>query len=450
MQFEQIGRGRLAIGPAVVASLIVLPCLFLVPVTHDAIWQVWIGRQLLHGAHLYTDIVEINPPLWFWLATPLAAIGDAFGISAQNLIVGFFCLAISISLYLTPRRFRLIALPVVAILPLQDFAQREHFALITTIPYCLLLAARLAGEKARHPLAIGLFAALGFALKPYFVIVPLALELLAWKQKRVRPETVALAAVAIIYSVATALFTPSYFTEVLPMARRAYGAFVGEFTSPVLVGLSLILAGLGAAIGRRSGSPYSRALIVAALAFLPAAILQAKGWSYHTLPTRGLLFFAIAVEIVRIRRNPIGDALMVGAALLSLLPLGVYRNSFREEMGMHLRAIPEGSSIVILASNPSTAWPMVEERHLKWELSQFCLWQMASATKDASLLTDLRTIVAKDLRKRPDYVVIDKEPVLGLAAASLIPQVDLADYSMTTSSPRFDTFERRDLMARRR
>lgn len=442
MQPEQISRGRFAIEPAVLAALIVLPCLFLVPVTHDAIWQVWIGRQLLHGAHLYTDIIEINPPLWFWLAVPLAGIGEIFGISAQNLAVGFFVVAIAISLYLTPARFRLIALPALTILPLQDFAQREHFALITTVPYCLLIASRLAGERVRAPWAIGLFAALGFALKPYFVAVPLALELLAWRQKRVRPETIVLAVVAVTYSAAMLIFTPEYFSDVLPMARRAYGAFIGEFLSPILVLLSLILAAVGIAIGRRKGSPASRALLVAALAFLPA-ILQAKGWSYHTLPTRGLLFLAIAVEIFQSRRNPIGDAFLLGAGLLCLLPFGVYQNSFRAEMETHLKGVAPGSSIIVLASNPSTAWPMVEEHHLRWSMSQFCLWQMAAATKDPALNADLRQIVAKDFAKRPDYVVIDRKPVLGLAATALVSDASLVHYDLTARSERFDYYERR-------
>ncbi len=442
MQFEQIGRGRLPIDPVVLVALIVLPCLFLVPVTHDAIWQVWIGRQLLHGAHLYTDIIEINPPLWFWLAVPLAAVGQAFGISSQNLAVGFFVVAIAISLHLTPRRFRLIALPALTILPLQDFAQREHFALITTVPYCLLIASRMAGERVRAPWAVGLFAALGFALKPYFVIVPLALELLAWRQKRVRPETIALAVVAVTYSAAAFIFTPEYFSQVLPMARRAYGAFIGEFLSPILVVLSLILAAVGAVIGRRKGSPASRALLVAALAFLPAAILQAKGWSYHTLPTRGLLFLAIAVEIVQSRRNPIGDAFLLSAGLLCLLPVGVYQNSFRPEMETHLKGIAPGSSIIVLASNPSTAWPMVEEHHLRWGMSQFCLWQIAAATMDPMLEADLRQIVAKDFAKRPDYVVIDRKPILGLEASSLLPKGWPDGYALRMRSKRFESYER--------
>ena len=442
MQLEQIGRGRFAIEPAVIAALIVLPCLFLVPVTHDAIWQVWIGRQLLHGAHLYTDIVEINPPLWFWLAVPLAGIGETFAISAQNLVVGFFVMAIAISLVLTPARFRLIALPALTVLPLQDFAQREHFALITTVPYCLLIASRLGGERVRAPWAIGLFAALGFALKPYFVAVPIALELLAWRQKRVRPETIALAVVAVTYSAATFIFMPEYFSDVLPMARRAYGAFVGEFLSPILVVLSLMLAAVGIAIGRRKGSPASRALLVAALAFLPAAILQAKGWSYHTLPTRGLLFLAIAVEIFQSRRNPIGDAFLLGAAMLCLLPFGVYQNSFRAEMETHLKGVAPGNSIIVLASNPSAAWPMVEEHHLRWSMSQFCLWQMAAATKDPTLKADLRGIVAKDLMRRPDYIVIDRKPVLGLSAATLLPPGGLQDYVLKTRAGRFESYER--------
>lgn len=442
MRGKPARSGQFRFEPAAAAALIVLPCLFLVPVTHDAIWQIWIGRQLLGGARLYSDIVEINPPLWFWMAMPLAGIGDGLGLSSQATITGFFCVAIALALYLTPRRFRLLALPVMTLLPLQDFAQREHFALISTIPYAFLIASRASGERPRHALAIGLFAALGFALKPYFILVPIALELLLWNRHRVRAETLALAGAALAYAAAVLLLAPDYLTHVVPMARRAYGAFIGEFTSPVLVALSLVLTAGGVLIGRRKGSPASRALLLAAIAFLPAVLLQGKGWSYQTLPVRGLLFLAIAVDFAASRRNPVGDAFLLAAAALSLLPIGVYRNDFRPEMEAHLRGIAPGSSIIVLASNPSTAWPMVEERDLRWKLSQFCLWQMAAAAKDRALEDDLRRIVARDSKKRPDYIVIDRKPVLGLAAGSLVPLETQHEYRLRKVSARFATYER--------
>ncbi len=57
--------------------------------------------------------------------------------------------------------------------------QREQLVLIATLPYAALIAARRAGRQVAPALAlvIGAAAALGFALKHYFLIVPLLLEL---------------------------------------------------------------------------------------------------------------------------------------------------------------------------------------------------------------------------------------------------------------------------------
>ena len=40
-------------------------------VDSDVAWQLWIGQRMLAGANLYRDIIETNPPLWFWMALPL-------------------------------------------------------------------------------------------------------------------------------------------------------------------------------------------------------------------------------------------------------------------------------------------------------------------------------------------------------------------------------------------
>ena len=45
-------------------------------VDSDVSWQLWIARQLNGGARLYRDIVEVNPPLWFWMALPVEAVGS--------------------------------------------------------------------------------------------------------------------------------------------------------------------------------------------------------------------------------------------------------------------------------------------------------------------------------------------------------------------------------------
>ena len=40
-------------------------------VDSDVAWQLWIGQRMLAGANLYRDIIETNPPLWFWMALPV-------------------------------------------------------------------------------------------------------------------------------------------------------------------------------------------------------------------------------------------------------------------------------------------------------------------------------------------------------------------------------------------
>ena len=51
----------------------------------DVIWQMWVARQLLGGTELYSQINEVNPPLWFWMAVPVEAAAQALGISRQTL-----------------------------------------------------------------------------------------------------------------------------------------------------------------------------------------------------------------------------------------------------------------------------------------------------------------------------------------------------------------------------
>ena len=37
----------------------------------DVAWQLWIAGRMHAGANLYRDIIEVNPPLWFWMAAPI-------------------------------------------------------------------------------------------------------------------------------------------------------------------------------------------------------------------------------------------------------------------------------------------------------------------------------------------------------------------------------------------
>jgi hypothetical protein len=182
--------------------------------------------------------------------------------------------------------------------------------------------------------------------------------------------------------------------------------------------------------------------VLASLAFVPAVLIQDKGFAYHSLPARGLLALAAIVELVRLRDSPWADGLLVGTVVLCCWPFGFYVNPWRAETEFHFAGIPRGSSVIVLASNPSAAWPMVEEHGFRWGLHQFSTWQVNAVIGNPALLPDARRIVAPDLAKRPDLLIVDHRPVLGSTAAALMPPGYIRCYSLWRQSTRLRSYRR--------
>jgi hypothetical protein len=386
---------------AFVAFLFFAPVFFFLQITHDAAWQMWIGRQLLHGADLYSDLIEVNPPLWFWIAEPLSAVCQIVGLGDLQIVVAFFLACIAISLVLTSKvlsglphwhRTLLLVALVIAALPPGNFGQREHFTFIATVPYVLLIGRRStdANISPRLAIAIGCFAAVGFALKPQFAFVPLALEL--WLRRSiVRPETVALAIGAATYAFSVFLFEPDYFTKALPLVQQAYGQFAPVHPTALL---RITLPFVVALLVRPGREESSRALLIAALTFYLIHVSQLKGFAYQAIPALGMLILALAASVRA--EISVRNALAFGAAVFALTPnLAPYHTDAWAD-------VPSGSSYAGLSVAPRAGWPLVEERELKWPLRSMSLW-MAPALGPA-----IRPWVEHDLACNPPaYLLVD-------------------------------------------
>lgn len=130
------------------AVLAVVVCVVAqLPQTNDAAWQLWIGRELVRGAELYHDIIEINPPLWFWLAVPLVQAAGFLGISGNFALIAFLGLSAALSIAMVqrmnPNPWILLSLVFAFFVPgLSETGQREQFTLIAFMPYVFLAAAR--------------------------------------------------------------------------------------------------------------------------------------------------------------------------------------------------------------------------------------------------------------------------------------------------------------------
>jgi hypothetical protein len=285
-------------------------------VADDVVWQLWVADQLNHGFVLYRDLRETNPPLWFWLAALVQKSQTVLPFALVPLYFAFVSLMSIFSLGLSAWILRdldkteqlawLFGLAT-AIFGFGFFiyGQREHLCLIFGMPYALLISARMRLEKinTRMAILVGSFAVFGFALKHYFLLIPIFLEIgLLAKQRTIwrpiRLETVALSVLGLVYGIAIWQFTPDYVTKMIPMVQLAYSAFQKEITTfiaPTIMALAGIYLALRVCTRERS--------IVLCIALFSGAlwlayIIQRKGWLYQELPIFiPLLALAIAAIV---------------------------------------------------------------------------------------------------------------------------------------------------------
>ena len=325
---------------ALVVTLLVTVLHLTGSIDSDVASQLWIAERLHEGARLYRDIVEVNPPLWFWMAVPIERLAAVLNLPAAGVLIAAFGLIVALSLAATERLVRHIspgprtmflayAALILAAMPWMHVGQREQLVLIGGLPYAALIAARREGRLAPTSLAIavGLGAALGFALKHYFLIVPAALELwlvggLGRRWRPWRPEIIALVGVGAAYAAAL-LIERDYLTRMVPLVRLAYGHFgprkIHFLFNPYVAVTGGILAFTAAharLLFARSSS-VAAALFVAAIAFAATYFIQFKGWPYHTIPALGCTSLALAALLAE-TASPSRLLRLVGPAVLSL------------------------------------------------------------------------------------------------------------------------------------
>ena len=386
------------------AAAIALILLYDIPLTHDVVWQFWIARQMMNGAVLYRDVWETNPPLWFWSAVPINYAATWLCMPPLRLLVvgitGMGALAALVVGHLSAFRspsarlaVMLLSFWLIVVGPLYDFGQREHIALICSVAYAALIARRSTGGSVPTALAllVGAAAAYGFALKHYFVIVPVMLELWLIVHNRsqwraIRPETAALAVLALAYGAAVIAFAPAFFTDNLPMVRTAYHGFQSSWDMILLRPWIVIWAFIaaffltfGGAFGKKA-NPLVSALLIVAIGYGLAYFMQRKGWLYHSVPVTGAAALALGVRLGMAdmrRRRPTGIGLfMLALPLLMPLKVGPYFNFFRAEVDPVLSTLPKGSPVFIASGEPMWGWPTVGDHGLAWPSRLYAYWMI--------------------------------------------------------------------------
>ena len=384
---------------------------------HDSSWYLIATERWLSGGRLYVDIIEVNPPLSFLLTAPPVALARASGLDTTALFKGWVFLLSFGGLWLThlllghlkdiraeQRRLLLLtSAAVMWLLPGGDFGQREHLAVIFTWPWMALMAVQLAGVAPGTGLAalVGVWSFFGFALKPHFLLVPAALELLLlWQRRRItlvfRTETLVLAAGLALYLAAILLLTPEYVRDIVPMALAVYNQ---AYRSPLpqilihggMVPLVPMLVAWLLPVRNEGLRQLGNALLVAAMAYLVVYLVQRKGWSYQLVPAMACAFGGLAARLidatgasaeslhVRLVR-PVGQALLALLLVLSVVR-GFYVNPFLQDMRAAGILKDRPRSFVALTTNVSAGFPAANEEHMTWASRFPTLWLLPGVVR---------------------------------------------------------------------
>lgn len=419
---------------------------------HDASWYLIATDMFLDGARLYTDILEINPPLAFYLTVPPVAVARIF--SADPTTVYFFyliaiacasavwVLAILEMSELSDRERRFLfpgILTALFILPLAEFGQREHLMLIFSMPFVLSQAFRhrLPQLDVPHQIALGAAASLGFLLKPYFFLIPAAIGLMRlWQDRNLRvfcdPAFLAIACATILYLCFIALIHPEYYAFIVPIATEVYASF-GMNARIVVLRAELAALILVALVARRSGRSDDTEMQLLAATTIAAALVylvQFKGWNYQILPLSAFLIISVVWLYVRNSETIRKDAVLTVCLSLALgmtlglqLARGPYQSATAASFGQFVKR--EKQNILVLSTNVSASFPFVNKVSGNWASRypaqwfipgahdilalQDCTIAKSACEKSEAILVYARTSIIEDIVQfQPELIFVDE------------------------------------------
>ena len=388
------------------------------PLNSDSAWLLHVADRVAQGDRLYVDLIEINPPLVVWLQIPIVSLAGRLGldpISAFRIAVLAWiglCLVLSArvlrsgTVRVRDRRWILLAIVMVALgWTRAHFGEREHIALVALLPYLFATAMAEHGRAPRPAIRmiVGLLAALGFTLKPHFLLVWIVCLLyIAWNRRTARSllavENLTILAFVIVYGLLIVVGVPEYVSMVSRLAST-YDAFARKRLASLVLESAEALCAIGAlfAYGLLRRSLRTReigdVLALATGAFLLAVVVQRKGFSYHYYPVSGstLLLAAVAligregfagraVEKVAVLTLSMLLLLAVGSGVSwSLIPLWREEPQYlqQRQMAEYIRGHAADGSVLRLGYEDN--FPLIDQAGVRWAMRFPNLWFVQAA-----------------------------------------------------------------------
>ena len=461
---------RLLLIPLFALPVLWLTGYFFPPINHDVAAILDVSTRWVGGEKLYVEVIDENLPLTFIVhALPVLTAkvlpGSPIFWFTAWVVAGIFAsfwacrrlvrLVPSADHALTEALLPPVLLFLFTVLPNEHFGQREHIMFVACAPYMIASMARAEFVPLSRfsAIAIGLVAGLAFALKPYFIAIPLTVELYllvrrGWRRTVVDPIPWAIGGVALLHVVLMYTVFSDYGRFVMPLAVEAYapigdegwrGVLSSNVMAPTLI--ALVIFGLIAVVFTKTISAH--VLVVFGVGAAISAVAQAKGWPYHVLPALSavILLAALTVSQTVDRYLPISRSghrlpvAVISATLMVLLyfqaalytPPFYKQRQFDASIGGRLQHVIEQHAPhrTILALSPGIYpwWPLINNLHGRMAMRFLSMWvtQGAYATCDdfPALYNPPDTMgdsekfvfdaVSEDFaREQPDLLIVDR------------------------------------------
>ena len=423
------------------------------PLKDDIAWLLYVARRWLAGRELYVDVIEVNPPLIIWLSAIPVRLADWLDVGAQLIAIPYYIAIVLGCAFWTATLLRPAGgvftdrLPVFAVIgivllvvPADDLGQREHLLVAAAMPYLVLFARSLDGERpgAWNAAIAGILAGLGCALKPRYGLVFPVLECLALacglRPWRVLPLAAGTALACYVGSVA--VLCPAYLQHAVPLALALYGATDVPLVHLLSVCARVLFCLAAAALiywHRRREMP-ERHLMLTMLVFaalsVAICIMDGKDWFYHRLPATIVVILALVLGLTsalwhRSLSRRFVPLMMAGIAMLVLLVASLERqrsniaravqpqNSTEARLEQIIRA-QRARSYVAFSEWIALGFPVVNATGVTWTSRFDSMWALKGefwrARFDPTAMKEWpvgRWVAHDFITGCPDLVVVD-------------------------------------------
>ena len=229
--------------PVLLTAAVALIVRHLVVANTDVSWGFTLAEKVLAGERPYVDFVEVNPPAAIWLYLPAVVIARCIGLTPELVMDCLVFIAIGGSLWVAGGVLRCAGLgdrfaaakllamvmTILAVLPAQIFAEREHIAVVLFLPMlCVMLARATGATPSRSEILIaGLGAGILIILKPHLALgLGATIAMAAWSARSwavlVAAENWMACALVAAYGGAIAVVFPEFLGETVPLLRTVY------------------------------------------------------------------------------------------------------------------------------------------------------------------------------------------------------------------------------------